>query len=330
MHTATQTSLSTDSPVTPSSKPSWKADLKLTFSPSLHAIHKAEIVSDSSEIEEANQAAYYQAGALGKTKLSRREQFGPLSVQRPFYPEKTGACHLYLLHPPGGVVGGDELHITAKTQAGAHALVTTPGATKFYRHNGHFSKQVQDLTVAQGSFLEWLPQENIFFNDAKAHLETHIYLETDALFLGWEMHCFGRPALKECFELGQLTGKTQIFDAKDPQNPELILTEQLNLKGDDALMREVGLQGFQMLGSFFITPKDDQEFELVQNLLLDIQTQQPRTELVISCTKIERLIVIRAWSNWSEPMQQAFCQIWQAVRMHWFGECPDIPRIWAT
>ena len=48
-----------------------------------------------------------------KTKLVDTLREGPLSVQRAFYPETTGAAHLYLLHPPAGIVSGDELHVAA-------------------------------------------------------------------------------------------------------------------------------------------------------------------------------------------------------------------------
>ena len=76
------------------------------------------------------------SASQSKTFLSKREHIGPLAIQRPFYPEQ-GLCHLYLLHPPGGVVGGDQLSIGIKTDANSSALITTPGAKKIYRSSGH-------------------------------------------------------------------------------------------------------------------------------------------------------------------------------------------------
>ncbi len=97
---------------------------------------------------------------VGRTRLVERTHTGPLVVQRPFHPEGD-PCHVYLVHPPGGVVGGDELRIDVQVDAGAHALITTPAATKFYRCDGRVSSQTQELRAA-GATLEWLPQENIF------------------------------------------------------------------------------------------------------------------------------------------------------------------------
>src|SRR5262245_14402851 len=101
-----------------------------------------------------------------RTVLARRSHVGPLIVQRPFYPEGD-VCHVYLVHPPGGVVGGDTLELRARVHDGAHALITTPAATKFYRSEGRMARQVQDIALDAAIF-EWLPQETILFADAHA------------------------------------------------------------------------------------------------------------------------------------------------------------------
>jgi urease accessory protein len=119
----------------------------------------------------------------GRTVLATKEHSGPLTVQRPFYPEGE-VCHLYLLHPPGGIVGGDRLEIRLQVATGAHALVTTPGAAKFYRSAGALATQRQSLRVADGGLLEWLPQENILFPGAIMRIETDIALVGDGRFSG--------------------------------------------------------------------------------------------------------------------------------------------------
>ena len=98
----------------------------------------------------------------GITRLGHRKRFGPLAVQRPFYPEGA-PCHVYLLHPPGGVVGGDQLDIDITLGENCQALITTPGAAKFYRSEGSVAQQQISMQLAPGAELEWLPQENILF-----------------------------------------------------------------------------------------------------------------------------------------------------------------------
>src|SRR6187402_782414 len=103
-----------------------------------------------------------------RTVLARRRHFGPLIVQRPFYPE-GGICHVYLVHPPGGIVGGDQLALQVEVERDAHALLTTPAATRFYRAGPHPRAALNQQFVVQDAALEWLPQETIVFDGARAH-----------------------------------------------------------------------------------------------------------------------------------------------------------------
>jgi urease accessory protein len=259
-----------------------------------------------------------------KTVLKHRSQQGPLAIQRPLYPEGN-PCHSYLLHPPGGVVGGDTLQIKVQAQQGAKALITTPGATKFYRSESKYAKQQQTLHVSKDSRLEWLPQENIFFPDAHVRMDTQVFLETGAQFLGWEMHCFGRPALNEGYSAGHLIGKTEIY-----LDNKLLLTEGLNVLGDDKVLKDKGLLGYQMMGTVYISIDDDDFYQLVQSLLINIQQEYKEGALLIAASQLENLLVIRALGNWSEVILDCFQKVWQLTREHWTEECPEPPRIWAT
>lgn len=267
--------------------------------------------------------SFYPRG--NKTILLHKKQQGPLAIQRPFYPEGN-ICHAYVLHPPGGVVGGDSLTITARVAPYAHSLLTTPGATKFYRSSeGKIAHQSQTLVVEENSYLEWLPQENIFFTDAKVHLITRIELATTARFMGWELHCFGRPALNEGLGCGTVTGKTEIWIAN-----KRILTERVAMDGQDKRFLINGLQNFSLTASFFITNDSPELLAMVQTLLDQQQQYYSSQQLVVAVTQIEGLIVIRALANWSETIMHVFVKVWQQVREQWLGYTPVIPRIWAT
>ena len=87
--------------------------------------------------------------------LDRHE--GPLRVLQRLYPEGEGICHHVLVHPPGGVAGGDVLELQADLAAGTHAVITTPGATRFYRSGGRLALQRSRLRLAPGAPAEWLP-----------------------------------------------------------------------------------------------------------------------------------------------------------------------------
>ena len=120
-----------------------------------------------------------------KTRLVPLKRYGPLSVQRPFYPEKE-VCHVYLLHPPGGVVGGDKLELQVDLEPQAKALFTTPGATKFYLSAGHFAQVKQQLKVQQDAELEYLPQENIYFPGSLVNAKTSLQVAKNSSAIVWE------------------------------------------------------------------------------------------------------------------------------------------------
>ena len=146
-------------------------------------------------------------GDFPATRLVRSRHFGPLRVQKPFYPEgRHGCCHTYLLHPPGGLVSGDTLNITAEAQPGAQVLLTTPAAAKLYKADSHGVAWAQHtkLTVAEDAVLEWLPQETIAFDGSRGLQTTTIDLNGNARCLGWEVLALGRPASRLPYVSGHL------------------------------------------------------------------------------------------------------------------------------
>ncbi|WP_082663971.1 MULTISPECIES: urease accessory protein UreD [unclassified Guyparkeria] len=154
-----------------------------------------------------------QDGDRRVTRLSTLRHEGPLRVQRPFYPEGAdGCCHVYLLHPPGGLVSGDALRIRAEVGEGAHALLTTPAAAKVYTADSHgvSSSQSVRLRVRRGGSLEYLPQETIAFDGARTLQSTSLDLDSGAACLGWEVLALGRPASDLPFVTGRMEQRFEL------------------------------------------------------------------------------------------------------------------------
>lgn len=258
----------------------------------------------------------------GRTVLRNRSQQGPLTVQRPFYPEKD-VCHMYVLHPPGGVVGGDTMTIQCVVNPEARALITTPGATKFYRSDGRVAVQKQTLTVQNGGHLDWLPQENIFFPYANVRTNTTIYLGSQSTFMGWELQCMGRPALQEPFDKGLVFGKTTVFI-----DNALVLMENIHFQGDDALLHTVGMGGFPLLGTMIIAGGNNTAIDGVRRVIAD--NPVAARDGVVTVTQLDTILVVRGLGIWSETVLRIFGKIWQYMRYHWTGIPPPLPRIWAT
>lgn len=253
----------------------------------------------------------------GRTELAERFRHGPLAVQRALYPEGD-LCHIYLLHPPGGVAGGDHLEISAAVTTGAAALVTTPGATKFYRSAGPAARQHQTLEISGGS-LEWLPQENILFPGADAELSTRVDLHENGAFIGWEINCLGRPAIDERFDRGRASFR---FDLNRGGRP--LLSERLVIAEEKALRSPVGLRGNPVFATLYATPV---EKDLLETLREQIPVEH-RHQLGV--TQIEGLLIARYLGDSTATARRLLQLIWSLLRPAVVQRPACPPRIWNT
>jgi urease accessory protein len=253
----------------------------------------------------------------GRTTLARRQHHGPLVVQRPFYPE-AGVCHVYLVHPPGGIVGGDKLRLEVRTAANAQVLLTTPGATRFYKAGPHPQAQLTQTLHVDNAELEWLPQETIVFDGANAHTRTRVTLSGEAKFIGWEICCLGRPASSETFSSGGLRQHLELWFEDRP-----VLLDRLRLHGgSEPLTAAWGLAGACALGTFIAWPASQDDV----NLLRDITTPSVRGTI----TLVDRALHCRALAAQGESVRRHFLALWQALRPRLLRRDAVLPRIWAT
>lgn len=271
------------------------------------------------------QLGFARAGA--RTVLCERAHHGPLRVQRAFYPEADGSCQVILLHPPGGLVGGDQLQIELTLGGGAHALITTPGACKLYRSAGAMAKQTQRLQVAAGGCIEWLPQEVIAFAGTHTELLTRAELTGDARFLGWEIVCLGRPASGERFTHGTLRQRLELWRDQQP----LFLERAVYVGGNVALQAAWGLAGEPVVGTFLCTAPGLQALELAP--LAREALKSPLTVTageLVSASCIGDVLVARYLGPSTERARACFTNLWVALRPQLLGLTAVVPRIWRT
>ena len=256
-----------------------------------------------------------------RTLLTRRHHFGPLQVQRPFYPENDGTCHVYLLHPPGGIVGGDQLSFAAHLDTASQVLLTTPAATKFYRSNGAIAHQQQIITLSDQACLEWLPQETIVYDGAQVQTSTRIELSTDSFFLGWEILCLGRPAAAEVFSQGCYRQRFQVW-----RNGLPLFIEQGRYDDTlEVLKTPWGLQQQPVSATLVCTTTQHELVDLIRNEI-NISTEHE----LFSVSQLQEVMVCRYLGSSTERAKSLFTQVWSLVRLAEIGKpgCP--PRIWYT
>ena len=257
------------------------------------------------------------------TQLAERSHRGPLRVQKPLHPEGPEPCHAVIVHPPGGVVGGDALDIDITAGEHAHALLTTPGAGKWYRSNGRPSRQTVRIDVREGAALEWLPQETLFYRDAEVEMDHEVSLAAGARYIGSEVLCFGRTASGESFGSGAIRQTTSIR-----REGKLAWHEQGDIDGAGPGMRSpFGLGGHTVCATF-----------IACGATLDAgQMRQLREELdaagragISGATQLPQLVVVRHLGASCEAARAVMLAAWRRLRPLLLGRDAVIPRLWNT
>ena len=245
-----------------------------------------------------------------KTVLAHRSQDGPLVVQKPLYPEGEEVCHAIVVHPPGGIAGGDRLSLEVKGEG--HAVLTTPGAAKWYRSAGAWARQ--KLAFEVGGTLEWLPRETIVFDGALAELQCEVRLANAARYIGWELVCLGRTGSGERFSRGRLRMDTRIS-----RDEKLLWMERGEIEGGGTLMRsQVGLGGKSVFGSL-IAAAPVFEPSIVN-----------RCRKIAATTVLPGLLIARYLGDSTEEGFDRFRSLWSLLRPAVSGRAAVEPRIWST
>lgn len=254
-----------------------------------------------------------------RTVLATRTHEGPLVVQKALHPEGPGVCQSIVVHPPGGIAGGDRLALDVDVGAGAHAQLTTPGAAKWYRTRSAVARQAVSARVAAGATLEWLPQETIVFDGARATIATTIALATGATFIGWDIVCLGRTESGERFASGRLHQTLELV-----RDGALLWCERTVLEGGSrALQSGAILNGAPVFGTFIASG------DFADDVLACCRR--------VSCdkgegavTRLAHVIVARYRGASAQVARTYLASLWGVLRPAATGRAAVPPRIWNT
>lgn len=259
-------------------------------------------------------------GRFGEsTRPTQRRHKGPLRVQKHLYAEGPQVCQHIIVHPPGGIAGGDRLDIAASVGPDAWAQLTSPGAAKWYRAASPAYQQL-DLRVQSGATLEWLPQETIVFSSAQAELTTSIRLQGDARLCYWDVVALGRPASGERFERGHFQSHLDIY-----RDGQLLWHERQRVVGGDGLLDSpIGLDGKTVFATLLIT--GDADAELLDRCRSLVMPNPVRGDL----TQLPGLMVARCLADEALHARAWLIELWKRLRPALLGREAVTPRIWNT
>lgn len=263
--------------------------------------------------------------AKGRSYLAKKLHVGPLVLQKTLHPEGDAVCHGVVIHPPGGIAGGDALTLNVSLAAHAKVLLTTPGAGKWYKANGQAATQHCQFDIKDNACFEWLPQENILFDGSAVKLSSHINLAPTAKYAGWDIICLGRQAQLEQWQTGLMQQTVTIKRAN-----KLIWNERALLEPTHRLFKSiVGLHGNVVSASFVIAAGSVPAYVLdacraiKPNFGLD-------TNAKFAVTALPEIFAARYIGQSSQSAKAYFEMLWQQLRP-WYTNLEAVrPRIWNT
>ena len=261
----------------------------------------------------------------GRTVAHDRHE-GPLRVLQPLYPEGPAICHHVLVHPPGGIVGGDQLLLDVQVEEGAHALITTPGAARFYRSDGQTAVQTVDLRLGAGARLEWLPMETIAYPGCNASSRLVADLQPGAQAMGWDVLALGLPAAGQAFDRGRFVQHIEV--------PGVWL-ERGAIDGADALLLHspLGFDRHAVLATLWFVAGDElppsQRDRMIEAARAATAVHSLARTAGITAPQ-SRVLVLRALAPKVEPAMQLLTEVRALWRALAWGLAAEPPRIWQT
>lgn len=262
----------------------------------------------------------------GDRTLAHDRHSGPLRVLQSLYPEGLGICHHVLVHPPGGIVGGDALHVEATLAAGSHALITTPGATRFYRSAGEAALQSVTARVGDGARLEWLPLETICHSATLAENRMHFELAPGGEMMGWDVVALGLPARGEAFESGHYLQRIEL--------PGVWL-ERGMIRGDDQRLLDspLGFAGHRVLATLWFAagrPIASDRREALLDAARELASAPPWARTAGCTSPQAQVVVLRLLAHRVEPAMQLLSAVWARWREVGWDLKACAPRVWRT
>jgi urease accessory protein len=257
--------------------------------------------------------------------VSRFEHDGPLRILQTLYPEGDGVAHNVLVHPPGGLVGGDTLEIAVRAGTGAHGLVTTPGASRFYRSDGEAAVQRTAIRLEEGARLEWLPLEAICYSGCIAENHLALDLAPGSELIGWDVTALGLPESRLPFDRGSVLQHLELRGA---------WLERGRIAAGDARLMDgpLGLAGHRCVATLFLASgsalpraRRDEALALARGVIAG----HPLASTAGATAAGGQVIVVRVLAPLVEPAMALLKAIRAAWRPALWALPPTTPRTWA-
>lgn len=186
-----------------------------------------------------------------KTVLKEQYSKVPLYTQRVLYLEESlpSMAYLFVISPSGGILQGDRYRMDITLSKDALFHLTTQGATRIYRMDKNFATQVVNITVGEGCYFEFIPDQIIPYRNSRFYQKVMLNVHDNATMVYSELLVPGRVASGESFDYDICYLKTNARN----QDGELRFIDIAILEPKKRLLKNSGvLENFDVVGTVYI------------------------------------------------------------------------------
>jgi len=256
----------------------------------------------------------------GKTVIREQYSHVPLFAQRAMYLEESlpAMAYVYIVSPSGGILQGDRYRIDITLDNNTLAHVTTQGATRIYKMEKNYASQIVNITVGEGSFFEYIPDQIIPFRNSRFYQEVELNVHDNATMIYSEVIVPGRVASGEAFEYDicyiRTVGKNHLG------RPRFMDTVKLEPKNEN--LRAEGILGnFKVVGTTYIITKDfylkDLQYEISEKIkVLEVKGKISGGTSILPA---RQGIIIRILGNSTEDLKEIIFEVVNIARKQIVG-----------
>jgi urease accessory protein len=247
-------------------------------------------------------------------KTMIKDQFArvPLFTQKALYLEESipSMAYVYVMTPSGGILQGDRYRIDLSLSKNAQAHITTQGATRIYRMERNYATQIVNISVDDGCYLEYIPDQIIPYRDSRFYQNLNVKVHDNATIVYSEMLAPGRVASGESFEYDIVYMTTHATN----QKAELKFSDIFILEPKKFDLKATGVLGsHSIVGSVYILSASDHVKQLIYEINNCLQKftdiRGGATILPHDCGVLVRLI-----GNFADDVKSVLYEILNIVR----------------
>ncbi len=256
----------------------------------------------------------------GKTIANDVYFQGAFKVMRPVYHDDSGQACYYILNPGGGYLDGDRYQMKISLEKQAKLTLTTQSATKIYKSPHTHAYQEAEFHLKEGSYLEYIPDPLIGYQDARYKQKNVIYMEKGCSLLYSDIVTPGWSPEGERFSYTMLQLINEIY-----MENELVVYDHIKLSPGSQNMDGLGLmEGYSHLGSMIVI-HENTTHDLLDRLSQALPNNPMESKIGLSLLPIPGFTV-RVLANHTQTIEKIFSDLHSILSQEWLNKTPSFLR----